>query len=231
MMHRTSYLLGLIALALLSACGPSHELARYDFAGMQFHYRSLVASDAAQARIDIDAPAPTGGIGAIITGIGSDILSGEAHSKLNNAVRPAGVASAINRGVERTVTTYMSGKTADEIDDNTAFILETVLRQCDIVSRASGLFLRIKATSMLLDRRSGENIWDEDQGFSTPISYTPSGNIPVPGVGTAASVANAVRFFSLSEQEIQDAVLRAAADVGEGIGRKLREDYAESRKK
>lgn len=230
-MSRLLSLAALAALALLSACGPSHQLARYDFAGKEFMFRPVVASDASRVRIDIENPTPGGTVGAIVAGIGSDVLSGGAESKLHNAVRPIGVASAINSGVQRTVETYLSGTGVDAAGERTDFVVETVLRQCDVVSRATGVFLRVEALCMLIDRRTGEEIWDEAEAVTSTITFTPSGAVPVPGVATAASVVNAVRFFAMSEKEIQDAVLAAATDVGEVIGRRLREDYAGSRKR
>ena len=72
-------------------------------------------------------------------------------------------------------------------------------------------------------------VWNYSERHSVALRSTPGGVVPVPGVGTAVSVLNAVEFFRMSEKEIQDAVLDAAGRVGDAIGRELREDYSDSR--
>ncbi|MDH7514617.1 MAG: hypothetical protein QHI48_01900 [Bacteroidota bacterium] len=208
----------------------SHHLEKYDFQGAGFLYRSTADPAAGMVHIHIegftDTPHP---VVAAAAGIGSNILSEEARQKLDRAVRPAGVAAAVAKGVERTVNTYMGGRTVPALEDDPRFIVETVLRSCEIRSLASGLFLHVSAKSTIIDRATGRCIWDEVEASSVPLRYTPGGDVPVALVRTAASIYNAVEFFKLTEGEIQDAVLEAAGRVGDRIGEELRDDYADSR--
>ncbi|MBL0173969.1 MAG: hypothetical protein IPP94_01685 [Ignavibacteria bacterium] len=222
-------LLAILATAAMG-CGHTNELAKVDVTGATFLYQPLVESGSSVVRLRISDPAPGRNpvVEAIAT-VGSEVLSGEAQEKLNRAVRPVGVATAVAASIEKTVTTYLRGRTVSSVGDDPAFIVETLLHECDITSSATGLHLHVKASSTIVDRRSGKTVWDYSERHSVALRSTPGGVVPVPGVGTAVSVLNAVEFFRMSEKEIQDAVLDAAGRVGDAIGRELREDYSASR--
>jgi len=219
------------AFMLFASCS-THKLALYEFRDSGFMYRSIADPAANFVRLNIASPdGGTSAIVAAVADIGSDILSGEAREKLNRAARPEGIAAAVASGVERTVNTYMGGKTASSLEQDPRFVGETVLLGCEFRSLPEGLFLYVDAVTALIDRSTGEDIWKNRESTSMDIKNTPAGAIPVPGIRTAVSIYNAVEFFKLSEKEIQDAILDAARRVGEKMARKLRGDYASSRKK
>jgi hypothetical protein len=231
MRRRLSFLVLVTITVLAGGCGHTNELAGVDMSGAAFYYAPFVEAGASMVRVHISDPLPgKNPVTDVLARVGSEVLSGEAQEKMNRAVRPIGVAQAVSSGVERTVVTYLRGRTVPAVSDNPAFVVETTLRECDVRSASHGLFLHVKATSIIIDRRNAKTIWEYSDGQSVALRSTPGGVAPLPGVGTAVSVLNAVEFFSMSEKEMQDAVLDAAARVGEELGRELRENYSASRK-
>lgn len=231
-MRRTlSLLCFLLAAGLAGGCGHTNKLAGVDMSGAPFFYQTFVEANATMVRVHVSDPLPGGNpVTDVLARVGSEVLSGGAQEKMNRAVRPSGIAQAVSESVERTVSMYLRGRSVPAVTDDPAFVVETTLRQCDVNSGSHGVSLHVEATTLIIDRRNGRTIWEYSEGRSVDLRSTPGGVAPVPGVRTAVSVLNAVEFFRMPEKDMQDAVLDAAARVGEEIGRELRENYSDTRK-
>ena len=214
---------------LISACCHTNNFSDYNVNGEKLLFTYAVEPGATGVRLDISSPAPGANIVTdILTGAGSDILTGEAQKKLDNAVRPEGIAAAVTQGLEKVLSTQLTVTPATKAD-NPDFMVETVLEECSIFSGSTGLGLRIKAQTEIIHRPTGKRVWRDCMTQEATIRHTPVGAIPIPGVGTAASIYNASEFFRLSEKEIQDVILSAAEDAGRNLGQSVRKDYGKSR--
>jgi hypothetical protein len=220
-------LLILSVLFLFSACCHTNNLKQYVIMDKGFHYRTTVNPEATKVDVSIDSPAPGANpVVDVIAGAGSNIFSSEASEKLNRAVNPVGIAASISMGLEKVITTYYKGRTIPTPAENPAFIVETHLKECSLHSGSSGIVLHLEAQSEITDAATGKTVWRDCEDSNVPIRRTPAGTVPIPVLGTALSVYNAVEFFKLSEKEIQDVILSAAEDIGEQLGKSLRHDYA-----
>jgi hypothetical protein len=224
--HARGFVLFLPAL-LVAACCHTNSLSDYTWNGDKLLFTYSVEPGATSVRLNINSPAPTNAVADILTGAGSDILSNEAQKKLDGAVRPDGIAASVTAGIEKVLTTQLMVKAGTRAE-NPDFIVETLLEECSIFSGSTGLGLHIKAQTEIIHRPSGRRVWRDCMSEDAVIRHTPLGGIPLPGVGTAASLYNAAEFFKLSEKEIQDHILAAAEETGRQLGQSLREDYGKS---
>jgi hypothetical protein len=227
--HSLRHLILLAPALLIAACCHTNNFSDYNLNGERLLFTYSVEPGASNVRLDISNPAPSGNaIADILTGAGSDILSGEAQKKLDNAVRPDGIAAAVTEGIEKALTAQLTVKPGRQ-EDNPDFIVSTLLEECSIYSGSTGLGLHIKTQTEIIHRPTGKRVWRDCITEDATIRHTPLGGIPIPGVGTAASIYNAAEFFKMSEKEIQDVILGAAQEAGRNMAQSIREDYGKSR--
>lgn len=227
--HRPALAALIFPAMFFAACCHTNNLSHYAWNGEKLLFTYAVEPGASRVRLNIDSPTPgTSPVADILTGAGSEILSGEAQKKLDNAVRPTGIAAAVTEGIEKALTTQLNVRPGTR-EDQPDFIVETLLEECSIFSGSVGLGLHIKAQTEIIHRPTGKRVWRDCVSEDAMIRHTPLGGIPIPGVGTAASIYNAAEFFKLSEKEIQDVVLSAAEETGRIMAQSIREDYGTSR--
>ena len=211
-------------------CSHTNELAKYRLTGLRYVSESSVESGAANVDISFDQmSAGSNPVTGILVAIGEGITTAEATNKLERAVKPAGVAASIAHGFERDLIRYLEvqrGASGDSIPD---LIVNTHLEELKFHSGSSGVFVKIKAQTTIIDRASAAIVWQNREETEMPIRN--SGNATgVPILGTIVGIVNAAEFFKLSEKEIQDIVLSSAEDVGYLMGETLREDAAKTKK-
>ena len=111
----------------------------------------------------------------------------------------------------------------------TSFIIETVIENCQLVTGPSGVKIRVQAFSRIIDRQSGNIVWDDSETQTVPIQR--NDGYDKDNSSTLNKVFNAVQLSSLSEKEIQNVVDESAKSAGRMMGETLREDVADSNKK
>ena len=212
----------------ISACCHTNNFSDHPLSGQKLLFSYSVKPDAASVRLHISNPTPGHNvITDIVVGAGTEILSSEAQEKLNRAVRPEGIAAAVSTGIEKVLTTHLrfQGVSADQDPE---CVVETLVEECNIESGSTGIELSIKARTEMIHRATGDIIWRDCLEEKVMIKHTPAGAIPLPGIGTAASIYNAAEFFRLSEKEIQEILLQAAEETGRKLGESIRNDYSKS---
>jgi hypothetical protein len=214
---------------IIGGCGHTNNLKDYKLAGSVAKYVSIVEPDASRVRIHIDNPIPGAHpVTDILVSAGSDVLSAEAQAKIDRAVRPTGVAAAVAKGIESMLDTYCSVRQPAGREDEPAFIVETRLLKCELHSTSSGIMLSVGAETSIIDRGTARTIWKDGADGHVPIRRTASPAPGYPGAATATSVINAIEFFKLTDEEIQDLIAATAEQAGRRIGESFRKDYSES---
>jgi hypothetical protein len=156
---------GAIAFLALAACGGKHHLDEYTFAG-----RSL-------ALVVIAPPAPglLGGgyrvrvsddvVGAVVQAgatVAKDVEARRARARLDSATSRIGLADALARRTLERASRYLGMQPAASPAD-ADFLLEVHMRSFGIDARGHrAASLYTNAEAVLLDRRTGREIWNID---------------------------------------------------------------------
>jgi hypothetical protein len=230
-MKRFFLLLTLIPMAaLIGACGHTNQLGKYNIAGKTALYRASISSDAASSIAVIESPSDNTALG-VVSAIGSVIVSNEGRQKLQRAINPDSVAQSVARGIRQATHEYLSIQPANDIAQNPDLIIETEVTDFRIVSSSAGLHVRVNGNSRIIDRATGEVVWENDESHTVPLSETYLAAIAPQPISSGISIFNSVKLLTLEESEIRAVVNSAAVDAGKEIGDMLREDVAELRRK
>ncbi len=224
-------LLLLLALpaVLLAACTHTNRLAQFKINGASALYRTTMSSDAASAIAVIESPSKSTESN-IITAIGSVIVSAEAEQKLARAMNSDSLAESVGNGIKQSTADYLGIRSVAGMAENPDLIIETELTDCKLLSSSIGLAIHVTGNSRIIDRRTGQIVWENSESHDVPISETYLAAIAPRGVRSGVSIFNAIQLLTLSEQEIRLVVQAAAKDAGREIGETLREDVADLHK-
>jgi hypothetical protein len=203
---RTARLVALPLLAAIACGGPGHHLDEYAFAN-----RTM-------ALVVLDSPAPallTPGYGvrgsddviAVVARAGSsvarDVAGRRARARLDSATSRVHIADDLARRTLERTSRYLGLRPvpgASEAD----FLLEVRLRNYGIDARSeSAAYLFTNAEAVLLDRRSGREIWNAEVRGSDRLTPAVRGTASVPGMG---GVITAGTLHSVSVADFQGAL-------------------------
>lgn len=227
MITRALLAVAIIPLALLAgACGHTNKLAQYNIAGKTALFRSIAASDAASGIAAVQNPTRNE-TGDIIAAIGSVLVSDQARRKLEKAFNGDSVAHDISLGIRNATADYLSIRPVESMADNPDLIIETKLNKCRLVSSSFGITLHVEGESQVIDRKTGVVVWDDSETHTIPLSETYLAVIAPKPISSGASIFNAVRLMTLSEEELRCVASNAGRDAGMEIGEVLREDVAD----
>ena len=224
---RAACAVGVVSLNVLAACGSHHHLAEYSFAD-----RSL-------GLVYIAPPAPvlyTGGYGlrpdddpvTAAIRVGAGVVKGvegrRANARLDSANARLNVADVLAKRTVERAGRYLGMRSAAS-SEPADFVLEIHMRDFGIdVSGASAAYLFTNAEAVLLERRTGREIWSakvhgKDQ--LTPTVYgagrVTGGAIITAGTLTTVSVADFQsaldQLATLSSTVIADELRAALRDA------------------
>ena len=216
----------LVAPVLLSACGGRHHLADYDFAG-----RTL-------AVVRLSPPSPelyTGNRGvssdnAIVAVIeaGSAVAVGiegrRARSRLDSAAVRVDIADLLADLTADRAARYLGARSVED-EDGADYLLEVDVERFGIDASGNAANLFVEGEAILIDARSGEEIWSEEVSAwdrLTP-SFSGTGGTATGTIITAATLGSiTVDEFARVLQQLAD----YAADV---VTDELREDLRDVR--
>lgn len=225
------FVLMLLPVALLAVgCGHTNQLAKYNINGRTAIYRATMSSDAASGLAIIESPSDNTALG-VISAIGSVVVSNEGRKKLEKAVNPETVSQAVAGGIRQASMEYLGIRAVEDFSQNPDLIIETEVTDFKIVSSSAGLHVRVRGNSRIIERQSGEVVWENAESHTVPLSETYLAAIAPQAISSGVSIFNAVKLLDLSEDEIRKVVNSAATDAGKEIGETLREDVAEVNRK
>ena len=227
---------------ILTGCGHTNELAKYDLTSKAFYFEDAVAPGAQQVNVDFSSPLESKvGVGksenvsawldiaGAVTSIVSAVVSSETQEKLESAIDMNEVAYYVSQGIEEALARYYTVQSVESLQDNPEFIVETILISCQLGSSDKGVSILVEASSRIIDRKTATIVWEYSDSNVVPVTETGSSYTDPTGVSSALSVISAAQLADLSEKEIQAGVYNAAAGAGAMIAEVLREDIAEIR--
>lgn len=234
-MKKYSIAVVLMALALLAGCGHINNLDKYDLNGKSMFFEESVSSDVNDVRIVYPSSKKSDSSGyniveEVASMAGAMILTSATKNKLRNAANPRAIAGGVSRGIEKGLVRYLYARPVRRLDDATRFIVTTTLTECEIVSTAYGVYLKVYAETRITDRMSGEIVWENCEAERVALRRSPS-LYSVTDDNTAGKVTQAAELLSLSESEIREVMVAAAEDIGASMSETFREDLIEARQK
>jgi hypothetical protein len=229
MIKISTALAAIAILFFLSGCSHTNELAKYDIRGKGMQFNEFVESGARRITITKQENNPNqkedNSILSTIASIGSDIVSEDAKARIINSVSTHGLVTYISNGLEDALVKYLD---IVPVEENPEFIAETILEVCDLVVGDNGISLRVQAKARIIERATGNVVWDNWESQTIPIK---SGAASKDDSKTLKKVFSAIQLSSLNEDEINTLLGDAADDVGYMMGETLREDVVKAKKK
>lgn len=202
--RRMQCMTAVLALVLSAACGPKHHLDQYDFAGQRM------------ALVVIAPPAPgllEGGyrvrasedvVGAVVQAGATAVKNaeaGRARARLDSATSRMGLAEALAGRTRDRAARYL-GMTAVPSEADADFLLEIHMRSYGIDVRSRGAArLYTNAEAVLLDRRTGREIWNSRVHGTDRLTPHVVGMRGVPG-----TVITAGTLHTVTVADFQDAL-------------------------
>jgi hypothetical protein len=191
------------AAAVISlGCGGKHYLANYQFA------------DKTMALVYIEPPAPqllhgwynlNLGDNAVQTavragaGVAKDVEARRASAKLDSAVLRVDVASKLAQRTLERASRYL-GTRPVVTPDGSDFVLEIQMRRFGIDARSThAVYLYTRAEAVLIERRTGREIWSEEVQGSTRLTPYVIGTRNVPSAIFTAATLHTVTVDDFAE--------------------------------
>lgn len=216
-----------MTLAILAGCGGNNHLSEYNFSS-----RSIAVVYVAPPRPELvtgwyDVPNVDDPISAVVaagSGVAKEVVGRRARTRLDSAASNVNLDSLMSQQTLERASRYLG--TRPSLDRHNAdFLLEVDMHNSGIDIRGqSAAYLFMKATAVLLDARSGREIWSFDvngRNRLTPFVY---GGNRVPTGAITASVLN-----TISVADFQRAMEQLADFSSNEITDKLREALRDAR--
>ena len=222
-----------LAVLVLAGCAHTNELAKYDLTGKGMLFSNHVSANARRLQFVNYTPDEKDkgkkDLLSTIASIGSNILSETSKSKIADAVSTDSIANYVSAGLENVLITFENIKPVKSMDNNPQFVTETTIDQCQMVVGTEHVSISVQASSRIIDRNSGNIIWDDNETETVPVEENYSNDKD--NSHTLNKVLGAVQFASLSKTEIQTIVNQAAVNAGKQIGETFRKDVVKLRSK
>ena len=186
-------LLLLLPIVLLGACGHTNNLAKFKVTGQTAYFRTRVSGDAVSAFSYVENPAHNT-ITEILAAVGSAVVSDQARRKLERAINGDSIATSISRGTQQAASDYLGIRPVQGMADDPDIIIETELTDYKIVSGSLGLAVRVKGESRLIDRHSGQIIWENSESKTIPLSETYLAGVTPRPVRSGVSTQRRIRL-------------------------------------
>ncbi len=216
-----------------AGCAHTNELAKYNLTGKNMLFSNHVSANARELQF-VNSDQSEKGKGksdllSAIASIGSDILSETSKNKIANAVSTDSIANYVSSGLKNALITFENIKPVNSMDANPQFVTETTIEQCQMIVGTDHVSISVQASSRIIDRNSGNIVWDDNETETIPVEENYSGNKD--NSQTLNKVLGAVQLASLSEKEIQRIVNQAAINAGRQIGETFRKDVVKLKRK
>ncbi len=215
---------------ILLGCGHTNRLAEYPVIGSTMLFSSTALPTAINPEVwieppptDTATPPPVSWMLTIASAAGEAITEAAAYKKLSEAIVPEELALAAGRGFQEAALRWLRVVPVRSLDDNPAFLAETILERYTLSSTPAGVYARVELRSRILHRSSARVVWEAQKSVSIPIQRT-HGLAFVPGAATVTSAMNAARLLSLKTEELRQLFGNAAQAAGNQLGELLRKD-------
>jgi len=236
-------LLIVFAAILFASCSSVNNLKDYDLNGKKIYFDEIVGRDANSVQIyDVNSTNNSNtntntnksstdkvldAIGSIGTSIGKSLTESEVRQKLNRNSDPKMVLDAISSGIEKTLIQYLSITAENDVKGQYDYIVTTTLEELALKSGSSGAYISASAICTITSRKDGKIVWQQSDTETVQLR---SGSINSKDSDMVKNIMQISSLASLSDDEIKNAIINAANEVGRSIANDLREDISEVRK-
>lgn len=225
--RRSAALILVLASTALAACGGGHRLEDFQFSGRTVAVEAFPAP-APELRTGMSAPSEgdQSTLGTIVQAgsrIVREVEARRARARLDSAATRLDVAElTADRALERSAR-YLG---ANPVEDPAVadYVLEVDLRELGIAVGAEQASLFVAGEAILIDGRTGAEVWSTDVHAWDPITGRSVGGI-IPGdVWTAGALSE------ITVAEFADILERLADFAGDQMSRALRDDLRDVRR-
>ncbi|NIP80316.1 MAG: hypothetical protein GWM90_14265 [Gemmatimonadetes bacterium] len=222
--HRTSATLAVVTLMGAAGCG-GHRLADYDFGGRSVAvvYFGAPAPELRTGGYDLESRDPLGTVVAAGGRIAREVEARRARARLDSAATRVDLATRLaDRTLER-ASRYLGAR---PVEDRQAadYLLEVDVHSLGLDAGRDEVHLFVSGEAVLLDARSGVEIWDSDVRGWDPLTPELASD---PSLGDILT-AGALRTVTVDEFE---RILGRLADyTADRIARELRADLRDVRR-
>ena len=213
----------------LPACAGHHHLGEYDFA--QRSMAVVVVAPPAPSLLtggyDVRADDPVGSVLRAGTVAAKDVEARRAHARLDSATAIVGATGDLaQRTLERT-SRYLGTRPVQGAND-ADFLLEVRMKSFGLDARGqSSARLYTNAEAVLLDRRTGREIWNCAVHGTDRLTPRVRGAANVPGAG---AIITASSLATMSVADFQDALQQLAELSSNVVTDELRSALRDVRK-
>lgn len=214
----------LLLIATLGACGGRHHLDQYDFAGRSVAvvYFGAPAPELRTGGYDVDTRDP---VSAVLTAggrVAREVEARQARERLDAAARRLDLAPRLaDRTLER-ASRYLGARPVTD-RASADYLLEVDVLEMGLDARTERLHLFVSSEVVLLDARSGREIWASHVRSSDPL-----GSDAVDG-GVLGDILSAGTLSQLSVDDFERLLGRLADYGADRVARELRGDLRDAR--
>lgn len=223
------------SILLFWGCSHTNELGKYDVRGKSALFNTNVEPQARTIEITRtsssdkdDKKKKKKNVIEAIAEIGTEILSANKESDIKNWVDTYEVVNHISDGLQDALETYVDIKPVTGKKRKPDFIVEMDLTNCELKVNESSVYLNMRCTSKMVERVSGDVVWENYEYVNERLSYDYSSSKKKNR--TESNVITALKLASLSEREIDQAIHYAAEEAGRKMAETFREDLSEAGK-
>jgi hypothetical protein len=218
-----------VAVLALPACAGHHHLGEYTFAerSMAVVVVSPPAPDLLMGGYNVRADDPVGSVLRAGTVAAKDVEARRAHARLDSATAVVGATGDLAQRTLERASRYL-GTRPVQSSGNADFLLEVRMKSFGLDARGqNSAWLYTNAEAVLLDRRTGREIWNCAVHGTDRLTPRVRGAGNVPGAG---AIITASSLATMSVADFQDALQQLAELSSNVVADELRSALREVRK-
>lgn len=165
-------------------------------------------------------------IGSIGASIGKSLTENEVRQKLNRNSDPKMVLDAISAGIEKTLVQYMNIAVENNYQEQYDYIVTTTLEELALKSGSYGAYISASAICTITSRKDGKIVWQQSETETVQLRRT---TVNSKDSDVVKNIMQISALASLSDDEIKNAIMNAANEVGRSIANDLRDDISKAK--
>jgi hypothetical protein len=216
-----------VGLLSLSACGSKHHLNQYSFSGktLALVYVERPAPELLHGSLDLGAE--DNAIQAVMkagASVAKEVVVRRARARFDSASRRIDIDSILAARTLDRASRYLGTRATDAVD-NADFVLELEIQSFGVDARSNNAtYLFSRSEAVLLDRRTGREIWNVQVRASDRLTPNFEGNQNVP-----SAIVTAATLHQVTVRDFVEALEQLTTLTSNVITNELREKLRESR--
>ena len=219
----------LALLATLAACGGKHHLEEYRFSQRTLGV-SFIEPPRAELKhgwYDVD-PGGTALQNVVQAGakVAKEVEARRALRRLDSAEKAVDLTELLANGTAQRASRYLGTSAATDVDV-ADYVLEVEMREFGINARSNhATYLYSRAEAVLIDRRTGREIWSKTVKGSDRLTPYIIGTMDAP-----SAIFTAATLHTVTVEQFQRALEQLVVLTSSRIASELREDLRDARER